>query len=419
MIKQLRKKFIRISILAVASVMALLCAAVNVAYFLSENARLNEMLSVISENHGRMPDFRTGRPVDPDNAGMPHPMPRQFNEETPFSTRFFVLYYTADGTLQRADLDRIAAVNDEEAQSYLSFALERGEGSGFTDGYKYCIRSLADGSYEAIFLNAYDQIRAVRTVLLVSVLATAACIALISVMIVLFSGKAMAPVIESDQRQKQFITDASHELKTPITVIRTSLRVLEMEVGKHKWIDKAVAQTEKLAQLVNSLVTLSRTNEGEHAFHPAQFNISDALTETAQSFADFAQQHGHMLDIHVEPDVLFTGDAYAVRQLASVLLDNAIKYAQDGSDIRFSMERAKKGVQICTHNACEALNAEDLDKLFDRFYRADPSRNGGKSGFGIGLSIAKNICDAHRGSIRAESADGQSVTFTAVLRDCG
>ena len=418
MIKQLRKKFIRISIAAVASVMLLLCAAVNVAYFLSVNAKMNDTIDMIADNQGRMPDMKRMRGQDGDGFKEgARGMRRQFNEESPFSTRFFVLYYTSDGTLVRSDLEKIAAVTDDEVEDYLAFAMKQNEGYGFTDGYKYKITRQDDGIFSAVFLSDYEQIGNIVTVLWASGLATAFCILLICVMIVLFSKKAMAPVIESDRRQKQFITDASHELKTPVTVIRTSLRVLEMEVGKQKWIDKATAQTDKLAGLIDSLVTLSRMNEGEYTFRPTDFDLSEALEETAASFKDFAEENGHTLEIRIEPDVRLCGDAYAVRQLASVLLDNAVKYAADGSPIVFSLEKEKKGVRIRTRNACDDLNAEDLDRLFDRFYRADPSRNSAKSGFGIGLSIAKSICEAHDGSIRAETDDGSSVAFIAVLHN--
>ena len=417
MIKQLRKKFIRISIAAVAAVMVLLCASVNIVYFLSVNAHLNETLDMIADNQGRMPEFKGMRRGMPGEAGEPRPMPRQFNEETPFATRFFVLQYSEDGKLIHADLAHIAAVTDSDVQDYLAFAVLQGEGQGFTDGFKYKIARQDDGSLIAVFLNDYEQIGGVVTVLLVSVLATVFCIALISVLIILFSKKAMEPVVESDRKQKQFITDASHELKTPITVIRTSLRVLEMEVGRQKWIDKAVAQTDKLTDLVNSLVTLSKLNESENTFRASEFQISEAMRETAESFADFAQENGHNLHISVEPDIRFCGDEYAVRQLASVLLDNAVKYASENTPIEFALEKDKKGVRIRTKNTCDDLNAEDLDKLFDRFYRADPSRNNAKSGFGIGLSMAKTICEAHHGSIRAQSEDGHSVEFVALLKN--
>ncbi len=159
--------------------------------------------------------------------------------------------------------------------------------------------------------------------------------------------------MRSAERQKQFITDASHELKTPITVIATSLKVLEMETGKQKWIDKAMLQTERLKDLVNSLVILSRMDEEESPLKFEQFSISDAISETADSFVDYASTMGHELNITVAPDIFYYGDEYAVRQLVSILLDNAVKYATAGSPISFSLERSRKGVLIRTSNECE------------------------------------------------------------------
>ena len=416
MIKRLRIRFIRISIVAVASVMALLCAAVNVAYCISVDAQLCETIDMIADNRGRMPEFQKERRPDGIQDKEFRPMGRRFNEETPFSTRYFVLHYTENGELIYADLEKIAAVSQDDVQQYLSVALQKDEGYSYTDGYKLKIVRQPDGNTMAVFLNAYEQWNDAKTVLIVSVCATAFCIALISVLIVLFSKKAMEPVLESDRRQKQFITDASHELKTPITVIRTCMSVLEMEVGSHKWIDKANAQTEKLKELVESLVTLSKMNEGEQALHMTDFDVSSAVGETAASFADFAAENGHELELHIEPDLRYHGDEYAVRQLVSILLDNAVKYASDGTPIVFSLEKEKKGVVIRTKNACDNLQPDALDKLFDRFYRADPSRNGEKSGFGVGLSIARSICEAHKGSIRAVSEDGSTIEFRAVLK---
>lgn len=208
--------------------------------------------------------------------------------------------------------------------------------------------------------------------------------------------------------------DAGHELKTPITVIATSLKVLEMETGKQKWIDKAQAQTEKLTELVNSLVTLSRMDEEDSPLKHEKFNISDAVGETAESFRDFAAEAGHGLSTSVEPNIEYVGDEYAVRQLASILLDNAVKYAAEGTEIRFSLSKAHRGVTVRCSNECESLDTAELDKLFDRFYRADKSRSSG--GFGIGLSIARSIAEGHKGSIKAVSPDGRTIEFIAELK---
>ena len=208
-------------------------------------------------------------------------------------------------------------------------------------------------------------------------------------------------------------TDASHELKTPITVIATSLKVLEMEVGQQKWIDKARAQTEKLTALVNSLVTLSRMDEETSPLKREPFPISDAVREAAESFTELAASGGHALTVSVAPDITCCGDEYAVRQLVSILLDNAVKYAAPASPIALTLAKSRRGVTLSVSNRCEDAGHIDTAKLFDRFYRADPSRTAG--GFGIGLSIARSIAEGHRGSISA-AVDGDTITFTAELR---
>ena len=222
------------------------------------------------------------------------------------------------------------------------------------------------------------------------------------------------PIQDAFIKQNQFISDASHELKTPITVIATSLKVLEMETGKQKWIDKAMAQTEKLTSLVNSLVTLSRMDEEDSPLKMEDFPVSDAVRETAESFTDFAASKGHELHLSITDGLTYRGDEYAVRQLVSILLDNAVKYALPDSPIEFSLEKAKRGVVLRSSNACGDVTPENAQKLFDRFYRADPSRSSG-SGFGIGLSIARSIAEGHHGSIRAIVDDGK-ITFTAELK---
>ena len=230
---------------------------------------------------------------------------------------------------------------------------------------------------------------------------------------VLLSRRAIDPVVRSAQQQKQFITDASHELKTPITVIATSLKVLEMEVGQQKWIDKAQTQTEKLTELVNSLVTLSRMDEEDSPLKMEPFPVSDAVSETAESFRDLALSRGHPLELTVQPELTYRGDEYAVRQLTSILLDNAVKYAAPESPITLTLEKGRKGVVLRQSNRCAEPESIDPAKLFDRFYQADPSRGAG--GFGIGLSIARSIAEGHRGTIRA-AVSGDTITFTAELK---
>ena len=438
MIKRLRNRFIRIAMLSVTAVMLLLTIILNVANYVSTDSDLKQTLTLIYENAGTIPHSRfqlpdsADAPTPPENDGSlsdiapPDAQDVQappddkvarregpFTAETPFSTRFFVLHYTSDGMLTQENLDNIASVTTDDTQTYLSAALVHGAGYGYCGSYRYFVAQ-EDGENIAIFLDCYHELRAMRVVLVWSLLADAACILLVFLLVVLLSRRAIDPVVRSAQQQKQFITDASHELKTPITVIATSLKVLEMETGKQKWIDKAMAQTEKLTSLVNSLVTLSRMDEEDSPLKMEDFPVSDAVRETAESFIDFAASKGHELHLSITDGLTYRGDEYAVRQLVSILLDNAVKYALPDSPIEFSLEKAKRGVVLRSSNACEDVAPENAQKLFDRFYRADQSRSSG-SGFGIGLSIARSIAEGHHGSIRAIADDGK-IAFTAELK---
>lgn len=409
MIRRLRKRFIRIATLAVTAVLLVLCLSVNIANYISVDSGLTNVLNVISDNRGTMPPMPHGQPPEGRPDG-------QLTKETPFSTRYFVLRYDGDGDLIKADLDKIAAVTEDDVGEYLSLALEHGEGYGYARGYKYRVVYNGEDRWMAIFLDDYQEMRSVREIALVSLAAMADCVALVYVIVVLCSRRAIDPVVQASERQKQFITDASHELKTPITVIATSLKDLEMETGKQKWIDKAQTQTEKLTELVNSLVTLSRMDEEKTPLHFAPFAVSDAVRETAESFRDFAESNGHALRLEIAPELAFSGDEYAIRQLVSILLDNVVKYAAEGTGIAFSLEKTKKGVLLSSVNVSRTpLAPEELDKLFDRFYRADPARSG-TGGFGIGLSIARSIAEGHKGGIRASLEDGK-ICFRAELRN--
>lgn len=411
MIRKLRKRFIRIAMLSVTAVLLLLCVIFNTVNFLSVDSNLTQMLETIAKNRGTLPQ------TPPDDKKQPQaPSGRHFTPETPFSTRFFVLRYTKDGELQTADLEHIAAVKEEDTENFLSVALSHGDGFGYTDGYKYYVVSTGKETRMAIFLDAYRDLHAALVTALLSFGTMFVCIAVVYVLVVLFSGKAITPVVRSYERQKQFITDAGHELKTPITVIATSLKVLEMEVGKQKWIDKAEAQTERLRELVNSLVTLSRMDEETSPLHPAPFPVSDSITETAESFRSFAEAEGHPLELSIAPGITYCGDEYAIRQLTSILLDNAVKYATPGTPIRFTMEKAKKGIVIRTENRCAGLTAADTEKLFDRFYRADRARAADGS-FGIGLSIARSIAEGHHGTAKATlDVAEETIRFTIHLK---
>ena len=454
MIRRLRNRFIRIATLSVAAVMLLLTVILNTANFISTDGDLRDTLTLIQENEGTIPlsahtvsaapssDTDTSAATDPtgDTSGAapgdaqppqdpgtppsdapqsarPNDRPRgPFTAETPYSTRYFVLRYDGDGDLIKADLDRIAAVTEDDVGEYLSLALEHGEGYGYVSGYKYLVVRTGDDRNMAVFLDCYQDLLSIKGQLTGSVAAIVFCTLMTYVLLRLFSRRAIDPVVRSAEQQKQFITDAGHELKTPLTVITTCLSVLEMETGKNKWIDKIQAQTDKMRDLVNDLVTLSRMDEERPPVIMADFDISAAVAETADSFVDSAQAAGLTLEQNIESSLNYHGDEAQIRQLCSILLDNAVKYALDTAPVRIGLKKDKAGVVLRCSNACAEIPQEELNKLFDRFYRPDKSRSSETGGFGIGLSIARSIAQAHKGTIKAAAPQPGIIEFTAVLK---
>lgn len=428
MIVRLRKRFIRIAMLSVALVMLLLSIVVNLSNYVSVNADIDSLLDMLSDRGGPAGELQPPeegfheniRPDGPHRETEPDWFDerggRRFNSETPFSTRFFALSYDEQGELLSSDLSNIAAVTENEVDEYRNVASRHGEGSAYYGGYKYRVTKQPDGTFRVIFLDCYTQIRSVRTLALLTLLADGACLLLVYILVVVFSKKAIDPVVRSARQQKQFITDASHELKTPLTVMTTSLKVLEMEVGRSKWIDKATAQTEKMTELVNALVTLSRMDEEEPPITFADFDLSEAVTETVDSFRDSAEAEGNPLRTEIDENIVFHGDEASLRQLVSILMDNALKYALPGGEIALSLKKERREIILRQCNPCEELPQKDLDKLFDRFYRADPSRSSEKKGFGVGLSIARGIAEAHKGSITAACPEKGKIEFTVLLK---
>ena len=267
MVHKLRRKFIRIAMVSVTLVMLLMAVSINTINFLSTDSDLEHTLVMIRENAGNMPQFSPVEKPGPKRE-------ERFSPEKPYSTQYFVLYYTPSGTLTQADMKHIAAVTEEDAGTYLEIARKHGEGFGYTGNYKFYVVDTG-GQCMAIFLDCYGELHSLRVFALISLLVAAGCVALVFVLVL--SRRAITPVIESAEKQKQFITDASHELKTPLTVINTSLKVLEMETGKSKWTDKIQSQTDKLARLVNDLVTLSRLDEEKPPLQFRDFSVSAAV----------------------------------------------------------------------------------------------------------------------------------------------
>jgi signal transduction histidine kinase len=337
-------------------------------------------------------------------------------QEMPYESRFFTVTVNDAGDVLSVDTGKIAAVDMADAVEYAQEALESGKERGFIDDYRWRKADTEDGAL-LLFLDCGRNLDTFRSFLLTSLAVSALGLLAVFLLILAFSGRVVRPVAESYEKQKRFITDAGHEIKTPLAIIEADADVLEMELeGESEWLSDIRLQTRRLTDLTNDLVYLSRMEERADTARFVDFPLSDVVDETAQSFHSRAMQKRQTFTGEIERNLTLHGDEKAIRQLVSILLDNAVKYAPEDGVIRLRLARQGKYAALSVWNTTETrIPRESLDQLFDRFYRTDPSRSSETGGHGIGLSIAKAVVSAHRGKITAETDDEQSLRITALL----
>ena len=254
-----------------------------------------------------------------------------------------------------------------------------------------------------------------RSLLTGSLLIGLAALAVLFVCSYVLSGAVTRPVGRAWQQQKQFLSDASHELKTPLTVILSSTELLEQSATpeQKQYVDNIRAESRRMKQLVEDMLTLSRIQRSDAPLPDTAADLSDAAANVALRFEPVAYEAGLTLSYDIAPGLLVRGDSDKLEQAVAVLLDNAIKYAAPGTEVRLDAVRQGKNACLWVENEGDPIPADKLPHIFDRFYRADESRTDGGS-FGLGLSIAKAIVETHRGTIRCDSS-GSTTRFTITL----
>lgn len=246
-----------------------------------------------------------------------------------------------------------------------------------------------------------------------SIAISAAGFLMVLLLLIFFSGRIIKPVAQSYEKQKRFITDAGHELKTPVTIIDADAELLEMDLPDSEWLADIRNQTKRLSALTHDLIYLSRLEE-QNQLTMIEFPLSDAVSECAASFQALAKTQNKAFTTAIEPMISFCGDENSLLRLVFILLDNAVKYSNEAGDISLRLERQGKRIRLTVENRVDSIDPQTLDNLFERFYRADSAR-GTQSGYGIGLSIARAIVTAHKGKITAYSPEGNSLVITVLL----
>ena len=393
MLNRLRRKFILVAMGSLSAVLLAFVILLNAGNYITSTAAADQMLVSIAESEGELPEYSGDL-----SSQMPWDYP--ITQETQYETRYFLIWADKDQSVTSLQLDFISAVSGSNAEAYLQEAMEQQSSFGYIDHYRFYRCEREDG-YLLVFLDCARQLQTMQNVLLISLLGSALLLAATGVMAFLFSKRAIRPMVKSVEHQKQFITDASHEIRTPLTAISAACDLMLMDDPENELLAAIHQETNRLGKLTADLVTLSRLDE-EHPYPERfRFSLSQTAWEIVDAFQATARSAGKKLEASISDQLYCYGEEPAIQRVLSILLDNAVKYAPAGSTIRFAAAQTGKFIFIETVNACQPMTAAQLGHLFDRFYRADPSRARSTGGSGIGLSMAKAIVEAHGGQIRA------------------
>ena len=430
MIRKLRKKFISAAIVAVFLVLLVLIGSINVINYHSLAADADVTLQILSSNKGSFPRqmFREqDRPAEPDppmgpggpsgDEGWYRPSdPRRGeNRELAYQSRYYSVWFAEDGSVSRINLDNLASLTEEDALALAESVYDTGKEKGFADEYRYC-RTVIDDEALLLFLNCERELSTFRSFLYASIGISLAGMLGVFLLLLFFSGRIVRPIAESYEKQKQFITDAGHELKTPITIIRADADVLQTELDEdNEWITDIRRQTDRLAELTSDLIYLSKMEEENPVLQMQALSLSELVDETAQSFQALALSRGRAFRSSVMPDLNVNADEKALAKLVSILLDNAMRYSPKDGSVDLKLDRNGRNARLTVKNSSLPMEKGNADHLFDRFARGDSSRSSESGGFGLGLAIARAVTEAHKGKIHAESEDGASLTVTAEL----
>ena len=401
MTKKLRIRFILIAMASVVVVLGIITTAINVSNYATVTADADAILDELDRNGGRfaLPDGN----VFPENAPDAETNPteqrsRWRSAETPFETRFFTIQYSDTGTA--INIDQIAAVDIGDAIMMATAAMQSGKEYGYSNNYRY---KVVRDKHMVIFVDCTRQRNTADSFLYTSLYVCAAGLLGVFLLVFFLSKYAVKPMAEAYAAQKRFITEASHELKTPLAIISANNELQEMEFGETQSTQAIGHQVARMTTMVKNMVSLSRLDEADTLQNQSDCRLDECLNDQLQVMDAALTANQRTLNVQVDDDIPYKGNVDLLRQLFGVLLENAAKYALTHIEVQLCKERS--GATLTVSNDAKDLEDGDQSRCFERFYRA-PSARETAEGNGIGLAIARQIVQLHHGDIAAYAKDG-------------
>ena len=422
MIRKLQRKFILITGLAVVLMMVCFLLPVNTLNHYRVGQKLRRTLSYIIEKDEKLP---YGQPEPESEYGLVAWWETvfgsdavSFTPESRYQLRYFLVWLDEEGNEADISLSHIASVDKaaavEQARSVLGMHRQHGYLRTDAGDYYFLKTEEGDGHTVVGFLDCSRELDSLSLFYYSSIGFAFLMVVVLLIIIAFLSRRAMQPYVDNMESQREFITNAGHELKTPFAIISANTEVLEMLNGKNEWTESILSQVARGTSLINDLITLSRTTEAAEIVL-TDVDLSEVTAQSAQSFRTVIEQQGKHLECGIEEQVTVKGEQKLLTELVNILVDNAAKYCDENGTVRVVLKkRGRSGAQLMVSNDFRDGSQEECSHYFQRFYRGDTSHNSGKSGYGIGLSMAQSVTERLKGKISAGWKKGV-ITFTVVF----
>ncbi len=417
MIKKLKIKFIALAMISMFVLLTLIITTVNIINYNYVISDTDKALKIFLHEN----DFDD----DPDDKEEPlvSKPPRSDKMKRPKSKipdtymvdEYYSVLISPEGEVIGTDRDHISWLSEENAEKYALLAYEESAEKGSVGIFRYHIDSDEENTLITL-MNIDRELSACRKFLFISLFVGLCGYIVISIAIIFYSGRLIRPIAESYKRQKRFITDAGHELKTPLAIINANTDLLEMDIGGNEVLNEIRHQVQRLTDLTDDLVYLSRMEESDNNISMTDFPISELIHDVLYTFKATALTQEINFSYDIQPSLSYEGNSRSIEQLISILMENSLKYTPNGGRIEATlMKKGKQLIFTMFNTTANAIYEENLGQIFERFYRAETSRNSETGGHGIGLSVAKAIVTAHNGKISATTDDGYSFRLTVTL----
>ncbi len=411
MINKLRRKMMLVATGVVALMLtAVVMTSAALTYYQADRT-VNKALEYLISQKGEIPDSSEDLNVE---------LIKGNSEEFVFQLRYFSAIINQDGSYQKLNTENIAALSDEQVKVYIdklqSKALPRGYFEA-KDGsrYAYMKSENADKSLILVVLDVSYYMDNVKETFHTNLMFSLMALAVFVILLRFFSKRVLRPIIVNMENQRQFITNASHELKTPVAIINANAEALEMIEGENEFTKNIRHQGERLAGLIDNLVALSRaTEKGDLVL--TDVDCSELARDVADSMEQLAIKQGKMLAKEIAENVHTQAEARGLRELMNILVDNAVKYCDEKGKVEISLKSGSRGrgMVFLVSNDYKDGEGQDFDRFFDRFYREDKSHSSIKKGYGIGLSMAQTLVQSYKGKITVSYKEGK-ISFKVMI----